>query len=521
MRHRVLKLVSALAGCVPVLALAQQPPAPEPAPGPRRNWTRELTLGAGGTYLDQQLIGQVKITDPSASRIAWGGVLSVGVNLGQMWNLSIGTFAGYTKPATVIQPFAALGWTPNINWGVSPFLSVGAGVTNVRWRSYQVTSRYAAHVGGGIRMMLGDRIALRLEAREQYEKYRDSTAFPNAVFNGTGSLGLSWFIGGASRRDSDGDGVADNLDRCPDTPQGASVDAQGCPSDSDNDGVPDGLDRCPNTPEGVTVDAQGCPADSDGDGVPDYLDKCPDTPSGARVDTIGDRAGCAADSDGDGVPDVQDRCPNTPPTARPVDANGCPVDSDSDGVPDYRDRCPNTPAAARPVDANGCPVDSDSDGVPDYRDRCPGTPPNTRVDADGCPVGAAAPRPSPVEVAGGRAYPLPEVNASRPLRNVTFRGQAVLTPAARSELNLVADAIMATPGSRWEVGSYWDSRGAAARVLRMTQLRAAAVRAYLVARGVPSASVIAIGYGSRNPVADNTTVRGRAQNRRVEIKRLR
>jgi OOP family OmpA-OmpF porin len=269
------------------------------------------------------------------------------------------------------------------------------------------------------------------------------------------------------------------------------------------------------------VDAQGCPADSDGDGVADHIDKCPDTPRGVQVETAGDRAGCPADSDGDGVPDVQDRCPNTPANARPVDANGCPVDSDSDGVADHGDRCPNTPRGVQvdtAGDRAGCPVDSDGDGVPDYRDRCPGTPPNTRVDGSGCPAAIAAPPPRPVE-AGGRAYPLPDVNSSRVLR-VPFRGQAVLTPAARAELNSVADAIMATPNSRWEVGGYWDNRGAPARTRRMTQLRAAAVRSYLVSRGVPSASIIAIGYGSRNPLADNTTVRGRAQNRRVEIRRL-
>jgi outer membrane protein W/outer membrane protein OmpA-like peptidoglycan-associated protein len=45
--------------------------------------------------------------------------------------------------------------------------------------------------------------------------------------------------------------------------------------------------RCPNTPKGVPVDANGCPLDSDGDGVPDYLDKCPGTPPGVRVDSNG------------------------------------------------------------------------------------------------------------------------------------------------------------------------------------------------------------------------------------------
>ena len=58
--------------------------------------------------------------------------------------------------------------------------------------------------------------------------------------------------------DSDGDGVTDDLDRCPDTPKGVTVDAKGCPLDTDGDGVPDYLDKCPNTPKGATVDARGC-----------------------------------------------------------------------------------------------------------------------------------------------------------------------------------------------------------------------------------------------------------------------
>ena len=62
------------------------------------------------------------------------------------------------------------------------------------------------------------------------------------------------------------------------------------PADADGDGVPDEADQCPDTPEGTEVDEDGCavePADSDGDGVPDEADQCPDTPEGTEVDEDG------------------------------------------------------------------------------------------------------------------------------------------------------------------------------------------------------------------------------------------
>lgn len=59
------------------------------------------------------------------------------------------------------------------------------------------------------------------------------------------------------------------------------------PMDSDGDGVYDDKDRCPDTPKGVKVDSVGCPLDTDGDGVYDFMDKCPGTPTGARVDERG------------------------------------------------------------------------------------------------------------------------------------------------------------------------------------------------------------------------------------------
>jgi outer membrane protein OmpA-like peptidoglycan-associated protein len=130
----------------------------------------------------------------------------------------------------------------------------------------------------------------------------------------TMALLTSHFVPG----DADGDSVTDALDRCPDTPKGATVDQHGCPKDSDGDGVLDGIDACPGTPHGAAVDDRGCPSDPDRDGVPDGIDQCPDTPRGATVDA----KGCPSDSDHDGVYDGLDYCPDTP-SGKPVDARGC------------------------------------------------------------------------------------------------------------------------------------------------------------------------------------------------------
>lgn len=69
-------------------------------------------------------------------------------------------------------------------------------------------------------------------------------------------------LGGLMVKDSDGDGVPDDKDQCPDTLRGVKVDGRGCPLDSDKDGVPDYKDQCPGTPIGIKVDDKGCPIPS-------------------------------------------------------------------------------------------------------------------------------------------------------------------------------------------------------------------------------------------------------------------
>lgn len=162
--------------------------------------------------------------------------------------------------------------------------------------------------------------------------------------------------------------------------------------DQDNDGVIDENDNCANTPEGESVDSNGCSFgqfDSDNDGVLNSVDNCPSTLSGESVDLNG-CSNSQLDGDEDGVLDTNDECPNTP-NGDVVDENGCTVDStsdeDNDGVIDSKDNCPNTPSGVI-VDENGCAVnlsDSDNDGVIDSIDECPNTPVGSTVDALGCP----------------------------------------------------------------------------------------------------------------------------------------
>jgi len=127
--------------------------------------------------------------------------------------------------------------------------------------------------------------------------------------------------------DSDGDGIADDKDRCPSTVAGARVDGNGCEFDSDNDGVLDSADRCPSTIGGAQVDAFGCAVDgdADGDGVADSKDRCPGTVAGASVNAFG----CAVDrdDDNDGISNQMDACPGTA-AGTTVDLRGCELQED-------------------------------------------------------------------------------------------------------------------------------------------------------------------------------------------------
>jgi OOP family OmpA-OmpF porin len=163
------------------------------------------------------------------------------------------------------------------------------------------------------------------------------------------------------------------------------------------------------------------------------------------------------------------------------------------------------------VDERGCPKDSDGDGVPDGIDRCPDTPRGTQVDANGCPPPPPPPPPAAI----------PERGQSLVLEGVNFEyDSAKLTADSTAVLDRVAESLVANPDARIEIGGHTDSRGRDAYNLDLSRRRAQSVQDHLVAKGVNPSQATVKGYGEKEPVASNDTEEGRAQNRRVELKRL-
>ncbi|NNF48791.1 MAG: OmpA family protein [Woeseiaceae bacterium] len=208
------------------------------------------------------------------------------------------------------------------------------------------------------------------------------------------------------------------------------------------------------------------------------------------------------DSDGDGVEDGSDNCPNTRAGAK-VDAFGCeivaavvpPRDSDGDGVIDDNDECPNTPRGAE-VDDKGCELDDDGDGVVNRLDECPGTPAGVQVDIKGC-----------------------EIKAEIRLEGVNFETNSDrLLPGATAILNDAAATLRKNPSIKVEVAGHTDSDGAAAYNEGLSSRRAQTVRDYLASNGVDASRMTVRGYGESQPIADNATAAGKAQNRRVVLR---
>lgn len=340
---------------------------------------------------------------------------------------------------------------------VSPFVLIGGGILGVSGTQTHGDRDPGLHFGGGLKANVHPKVSLRLEVRDTITKQRPGT--PTAQHIET-LVGASMVFGRPDPvpLDSDGDQVIDLNDFCPAEP---GLMPDGCPiRDADKDGFLDDKDSCPNE-AGVAPD--GCPI---------------------------------RDADGDGVLDPQDECMDIPG----IQPTGCP-DGDNDGILDRDDRC----LTEKGVAPDGCPPDSDGDGFIDKLDGCP-TEPETKngfEDTDGCPD------------------TIPEIvkKFSGVIPGIQFASnKAVIRPGSRGILDEAAGVLSQYPSLKILVVGHTDSRGGHDHNVELSRKRADAVKAFMIERGVATDRVITRGEGPDEPIADNKTRAGRAENRRIEFR---
>ncbi len=222
-----------------------------------------------------------------------------------------------------------------------------------------------------------------------------------------------------------------------------------------------------------------------------------------RFKRLGDpNTGRRKDSDGDGIPDVFDVCPDE---AGDGD-DGCPTerDSDGDGILDSRDRCPKEWSD----NPGGCPIpDDDGDGIMNVDDSCPDEAEvyNKFKDKDGCPDE----RPAEIEEFNGV------------IKGINFAsGKAKIRSSSYKVLKKAIRVLNKYPEIRIEVSGHTDSVGKHDANVSLSERRAESVKQYLVDSGIDESRIETKGLGPDEPIADNDTKAGRAENRRIEFKLL-
>ena len=256
-------------------------------------------------------------------------------------------------------------------------------------------------------------------------------------------------------KDTDGDGIYDKDDACPEV--AGLPEFKGCP-DTDKDGIQDSEDACPE--EVGTKELNGCP-DNDGDGIINSEDACPDDKGTKMMN------GCP-DADGDGVADKDDKCPTV---AGAKDNAGCPwPDTDGDGVADKDDKCPTV---AGTVANNGCPEVSD--------------------DA------------------------IKKLNAYA--KTILFdTGKFSFQKQTFPVLEAITAILKEYPTAKFSIEGHTDNVGKADFNQKLSDGRANAVKQYLIDNGIDPFRLTSKGFGMDNPIDTNKTAKGRANNRRVEVK---
>jgi outer membrane protein OmpA-like peptidoglycan-associated protein len=277
------------------------------------------------------------------------------------------------------------------------------------------------------------------------------------------------------------------------------------PVDSDGDGIADANDACPNVVGVPNEDPKknGCPGDQDGDGIPDAKDACPDIAGVESAEPA--KNGCPPDSDNDGIADNVDACPDVAGVKNEdPKKNGCPADKDGDGVADAVDACPDVAGiASDDPKKNGCPPDTDGDGIVDAEDACPKDigPRNDDPKKNGCPT---------VIVADGQIKIFEQVKFKTNSAEILKDSDSLLDAVAKTLTDHVEIQKVRIEG-------HTDNVGKPAANKALSKKRAQSVMNALVKRKIDKKRMVVEGFGQDRPIDSADTEEGRQNNRRVEF----
>lgn len=371
----------------------------------------------------------------------------------------------------------ANGYILSQNSFLEPYFKGGAGMTYLDAQDndkFLTTYTY----GGGLAVWLNKNRTLGVQLQQLYHMVPMFRYNAKDYFEYSASLAYKFGM-----KDRDKDGIPDDKDECPE--EIGTKAHNGCP-DKDGDGIIDKKDECPDEagPEYLV----GCP-DKDEDSIPDKNDKCPEL-AGPRI-----FAGCP-DTDNDSIPDYIDSCPKVKGKKLFF---GCP-DRDNDGIADKFDACPDTPGIAQ---FKGCPdPDRDHDTIPNNEDECPDQF-GLRINK-GCPDTA-------------KMNSLDDTLIFKAKSLFFATGKHDILPKNYSTLDEIAEIIKANPTIDFVIEGHTDIIGGEEMNFKLSKNRAAAVKEYLISKGIGRVSIEANGFGMKYPIADNRTEDGRAKNRRVDI----
>jgi len=205
------------------------------------------------------------------------------------------------------------------------------------------------------------------------------------------------------------------------------------------------------------------------------------------------------DVDEDNIVDNIDLCDNSLEgnNIMPYGCKKLKYDSDFDGISDDMDECPSTVVGAE-VNSKGCELDSDGDGVVDRLDECANTPIGYGVNKSGC--------------------------TNLVTMQISFKkGSSALPENIEKRVGEFADYMKKHPNIKAKVVGHTSRTSVSGEKynLNLSKQRAKIVEKELNKFGIHIDRLSADGKGFSEPVADNETLEGRVQNRRVEIELIR